>query len=82
MREDTLISSEHLACLAGPVVPMKTGGGGYREASCANRDVRCMKRLSTVLAQDAPGIVIKTMVGAEVEAVVWSARTCGTGQDS
>ena len=54
---------------------MKTGGGGYREASCASVSLYDGEgeRLSTVRMARMPEskkVTLKTMVGAEVEAVL------------
>ena len=57
------------------MAPMKTGGGGYREASCASVSLYDGEgeRLSTVRMARMPEskkVTLKTMVGAEVEAVL------------
>ena len=61
--------------LDGVMAPMKTGGGGYREASCASVSLYDGEgeRLSTVRMARMPEskkVTLKTMVGAEVEAVL------------
>ena len=61
--------------LDGVMAPMKTGGGGYREASCASVSLYDGEgeRLSTVRMARMPEskkVTLKTMVAAEVEAVL------------
>ena len=61
--------------LDGVMAPMKGGGGGYREASCASVSLYDGKgeRLSTVRMARMPEskkVTLKTMVAAEVEAVL------------
>ena len=79
VREDTLEVADTACTVAvsldGVMAPMKTGGGGYREASCASVSLYDGEgeRLSTVRMARMPEskkVTLKTMVGAEVEAVL------------
>ena len=79
MREETLEVADTACTVAvsldGVMAPMKTGGGGYREASCASVSLYDGEgeRLSTVRMARMPEskkVTLKTMVGAEVEAVL------------
>ena len=79
MREDTLEVADTACIVAvsldGVMAPMKTGGGGYREASCASVSLYDGEgeRLSTVRMARMPQskkVTLKTMVAAEVEAVL------------
>ena len=79
VREDTL-EIPGTACtvavsLDGVMAPMKGGGGGYREASCASVSLYDGEgeRLATVRMARMPEskkVTLKTMVAAEVEAVL------------
>ena len=79
VRED-ILEIPDTACtvavsLDGVMAPMKGGGGGYREASCASVSLYDGKgeRLSTVRMARMPEskkVTLKTMVAAEVEAVL------------
>ena len=79
VREETLEVADTARTVAvsldGVMAPMKTGGGGYREASCASVSLYDGEgeRLSTVRMARMPEskkVTLKTMVGAEVEAVL------------
>ena len=79
VREETLKVADTACTVAvsldGVMAPMKTGGGGYREASCASVSLYDGEgeRLSTVRMARMPEskkVTLKTMVGAEVEAVL------------
>ena len=79
VREDTLEVADTACTVAvsldGVMAPMKTQGGGYREASCASVSLYdgAGERLSTVRMARMPQskkVTLKTMVGAEVEAVL------------
>ena len=79
MREDTLEVPDTACTVAvsldGVMAPMKTGGGGYREASCASVSWYDGEgeRLSTVRMARMPEskkATLKSMVSAEVEAVL------------
>ena len=79
VREETLEVADTACTVAvsldGVMAPMKTGGGGYREASCASVSLYDGEgeRLSTVRMARMPEskkVTLKTMVGAEVEAVL------------
>ena len=79
VREDTLEVAATACTVAvsldGVMAPMKTRGGGYREASCASVSLYDGEgeRLSTVRMARMPEskkVTLKTMVGAEVEAVL------------
>ena len=79
VREDT-VEVPDTACtvavsLDGVMAPMKGGGGGYREASCASVSLYDGEgeRLSTVRMARMPEskkVTLKTMVAAEVEALL------------
>ena len=84
VREETLEVADTACTVAvsldGVMAPMKTGGG-YREASCASVSLYDGEgeRLSTVRMARMPEskkVTLKTMVGAEVEAVLGQPRTC------
>ena len=79
VREDTLEVPDTACTVAvsldGVMAPMKTGGGGYREASCASVSWYDGEgeRLSTVRMARMPEskkATLKSMVSAEVEAVL------------
>ena len=79
VREETLEVADTACTVAvsldGVMAPMKTQGGGYREASCASVSLYDGEgeRLSTVRMARMPQskkATLKTMVGAEVEAVL------------
>ena len=79
VREDTLEVPDTGCTVAvsldGVMAPMKGGGGGYREASCASVSLYDGEgeRLSTVRMARMPQskkVTLKTMVAAEVEAVL------------
>ena len=79
VREDTLevpsTARTVAVSLDGVMAPMKGGGGGYREASCASVSLYDGEgeRLSTVRMARMPEekkATLKTMVAAEVEAVL------------
>ena len=79
MREETLEVADTACTVAvsldGVMAPMKTRGGGYREASCASVSLYDGEgeRLATVRMARMPEekkATLKTMVAAEVEAVL------------
>ena len=79
VREDTLEVAATACTVAvsldGVMAPMKTEGGGYREASCASVSLYDGEgeRLSTVRMARMPEskkVTLKTMVSAELEAVL------------
>ena len=79
VREETLEVADTACTVAvsldGVMAPMKTQGGGYREASCASVSLYDGEgeRLSTVRMARMPQskkVTLKTMVGAELEAVL------------